>query len=113
MKRTSKLLACAITILIISVAVPAQAQAKVPKWLPENGNWMVESNINKPLHYVIYFYTNEGEVIYKETLVGLKLRLEKRTVKMRLKKVLESALTAWNQNKQLAEEQQWVVKKFR
>src|SRR5687768_8686567 len=113
MKATSKLLACAITILSISSALSSHAQARIPKWIPENGNWMVESNINNPLHSIIYFYTNEGQVIYKETLDGLKLRLEKRKVKMRLKKVLETALTAWNQNKQLAEEQQWVASRFR
>ena len=111
MTTTSKFFACVIALLSFSTAITAQA--KIPKWLPENGNWMVETNINKPLHSVIYFYTNEGEVIYKETLDGLRLRLEKRKVKMRLKKVLESALTAWKQNKKLAEEQQLVVSKFR
>ena len=113
MKTTSKLLACAIAMFFITVAITSQAQSKLPKWLPENGNWMVETNINKPLHCIIYFYTNEGEVIYKETLDGLKLNLEKRKVKMHLKKVLETALVTWNKNKQLAGEQQWVVSRFK
>ena len=113
MKTTFKLLTCAIALLVMSSTSSAQAQAKLPKWLPESGNWMVETNVNKPLHSIIYFYTNEGEVIYKETLDGIKLNLEKRKVKMRLKRVLETALVAWNKNKQLAEEQQWVVSRFK
>jgi hypothetical protein len=113
MKSTSKLLTCTIAMLFMTISIYSQAQSKLPKWLPENGNWMVETNINKPLHCIIYFYTNEGEVIYKETLDGFKLNLEKRKVKMRLKRVLETALTAWKKNKQLAEEQQWVVSRFK
>ena len=113
MKKTAKLIVFCMALFCISGTTIAQKQAKTPRWIPENGNWMVETNIHKPLYSVIYFYTNEGEVIYKETLEGMKLNLDKKKVRMRLKKVLDAALVSWNKNRQLAEEQSWVVNTFR
>jgi hypothetical protein len=113
MKTTAKLFMCCVAFFLVSNSTLAQKHSKAPRWLPENGNWMVETNIHKPLYSVIYFYTNEGEIIYKETLEGMKLNLDKKKVKMRLKKVLDAALVAWYKNKALVEEQSWVVNSFR
>jgi hypothetical protein len=112
MKSIAKLIAIVICVFVFSGSSFAQ-QKKIPKWVPEQGNWMVESNIKNPLHSVIYFYTNEGVVIYKETIDGMKLDLNKKKVKMRLKKVLGEALIAWDKNKRLLEEQEWVVSFFK
>lgn len=113
MKPFAKVLACLLPLLFVYLFGFSCQQTRIPKWLPDQGNWMVESNIKSPLHSVIYFYTNDGIVIYKETIDGIHLDVTKKKVKMRLKKVLAEALVAWNQNKQVLEEQEWLVCLFK
>jgi hypothetical protein len=70
-----------------------------PAWVSEKGYWVVESNINTPLDHVVSFYDNDNTLIYKETLQGVKINPEKRKVKMKLKKILESAVLAFETKK--------------
>lgn len=83
---------------LISIGLFAQQpfqqerRPKFPGWVSEKGYWVVESNIHSPLDHVVSFYTNDNQLIYKETLTGVKLNPEKRKVKMKLKKILESAI---------------------
>ncbi len=81
--------------------VPSQQERrpKFPDWVSDKGYWVVESNIHSPLDHIITFYNNENELLYKETITGVKLNPEKRKVKMKLKKVLESAVLAWEKKK--------------
>ena len=67
---------------------------KFPRWVSDKGYWVVESNINSPLNHIVRFYNNDNELLYKETLAGVKLNPDKRKVKMKLKKVLESSVLA-------------------
>ena len=70
-----------------------------PSWVSEKGYWVVESNIHSPLNHVVSFYTNDNQLIYKETLTDIKLNPEKRKVKLKLKKILESAVLAQENKK--------------
>lgn len=81
--------------------IPSQQdrRPKFPSWVSDKGYWVVESNIHSPLHHVIRFYNNDNELLYKETLTGIKLDPEKRKVKMKLKKILESTVLAWKKKK--------------
>ena len=63
---------------------------RIPKWYSEKGYWVVESNIHSPLEHIVRFYNNDNVLLYKETLTNTRLNPEKRSVKMKLKKVLES-----------------------
>jgi len=74
-----------------------------PAWLPEYGYWVVESNIKTPKHSIVYFYSDDDTLIYKEELEGVKLNPKKEKTKMKLKKLLESALWAWNAKKPINE----------
>ena len=71
-----------------------ERRPKFPGWVSEKGYWVIESNVHSPLTHVVSFYTNDNQLIYKETLTGVKLNPEKRKVKLKLKKVLESAVLA-------------------
>ena len=74
-----------------------------PAWIPENGYWVVESNVKTPKHAIVYFYSDDNIMIYKEEIEGIKLNLKKEKTKMKLKKLLESALWAWEAKKPINE----------
>jgi len=76
-----------------------ERRPKFPDWVSEKGYWVIESNINSPLNQIVTFYNNDNELLYKETMTGVKLNPEKRSVKMKLKKVLESSVLAWEKKK--------------
>ncbi len=81
---------------------------KFPRWVSDKGYWVVESNINSPMDHIIRFYTTDNVLVYKETLKGVKLNAERSKVKMKLKKILESSVLAWEKRKQGSEELAWV-----
>ena len=81
---------------------------KFPRWVSDKGYWVVESNINSPTDHIIRFYNTDNVLVYKETLKGVKLNAERSKVKMKLKKILESSVLAWEKRKQGSEELAWV-----
>ncbi|RYG53654.1 MAG: hypothetical protein EOO01_03795 [Chitinophagaceae bacterium] len=81
-----------------------QSDNPVPKWVSEKGYWIVEGNVKTPRNHTIRFYTNENILVYQESLTGIKLNVNKRKVKMKLKQVLESSVTAWETKKQQQQE---------
>jgi hypothetical protein len=78
----------------------SQTSNKNPNWVSKNGYWVIESNTKDKYNHVIWFYNNDAVVVYKETVSGTKLKHTKRKVRMKLKKILDSAvLTFENSNK--------------
>ena len=77
---------------------------KVPAWVCDNGYWIVETNRHQLKSNIVYFYNNNNELLYKEHVEGMVLRLNKRRVKMNLKKVLDQSLTAYEQKRSLENE---------
>ena len=51
------------------------------------------------MNHIIRFYNNDNELLYKETITGVKMKAGKRKVKMKLKKVLEASVQAWEKKK--------------
>jgi len=97
-------------IVLVTIFASANAQggtsetaAPKPAWLPEYGYWVVESNVKTPKHSIVYFYTDDNTLIYKEEVDGIKLKPNKEKTKMKLKKLLDSALWAWNAKKPINE----------
>jgi len=80
--------------ILLSTAVFGQ-EAKMPRWVSEKGYWVIESNINNRNNHIIWFYNNDDQLVYKETLSSVKLNPNKRRVRLKLKAVLESAVWAW------------------
>ncbi len=67
-------------------------QPTIPAWVSGKGYWMVESNIHHPKHACIYFYTSNNVLVYKETIEGVNLHLNKPATKMKLKQALETII---------------------
>jgi len=88
------------TLLLLSAGLVLFAQDEnapntsptTPSWVSEKGYWVVESNIHQPKQARIYFYTSNNVLVYKETIEGVKLRLNKYATKMKLKQVLEKVI---------------------
>ena len=86
----------------ISIAAFSQDQDHVyspvtPKWVSEKGFWQIESNKNTPENSIIYFFNNDGTLVYKERIEGQVINIKKRKVLMTLKKVLEESVVAYEE----------------
>jgi hypothetical protein len=103
------------TCLMLWLATNLQAQSdyeqekpSVPKWVSDKGYWVVENNKKTPKESTVFFYNNEHMLVYKEEIRDQKLKLNKKKTLLRLKSVLEEAVTSYasgnwtNQNSLLA-----------
>ena len=93
---------------IIATASNAQEQQQTSKapWVSDKGYWNTESNIHDPLNHIIRFYTNDGQLFHTEKLSGVKLDINKRKTKMKLKKALEQTMELYSKQeppKQISE----------
>jgi hypothetical protein len=111
MKSLLKILSVLVVLAIVHLPATAQDEAlnKIPRWTPDEGYWVAQTNVNEPQQCTIFFYTDNHELIYKETIEGVKLDLQTRRVKMRLKKVLATSLQAWHEQKQVKENEGLVI----
>src|SRR5688572_5791092 len=100
------LIAC----LVIQAAAFAQHSPRVaPDWVSEKGWWVIESNIHTPKQHIFYFYNNDGVLVYKEKIEGLRINASKRTTRLQLKQVLEASVLAWEKQHQLKENEALLV----
>jgi hypothetical protein len=96
--------------LVMQTTLFAQDKPRVaPEWVSEKGWWMVESNIHAPKKHIVYFYNNDGVLVYKEKIEGLRIRPARKATKMQLKQALETAVLAWEGKQQLKEEEALVA----
>ena len=103
MRQKLKSVLSLIILALISIGSLAQLQRKtqpsIPKWVSDKGYWIIESNIHTPLDHIVSFYNNDHVLLYQEALTGVRLNPEKRKAKMKLKKLLEAAVFAWERKK--------------
>ncbi len=93
--------------IVISIGLFAQlasiklkkGRPDLPAWVSDMGYWVVESSLHQPRTHTVLFYSNNNELMYKEKLEGMKLNIEKRKVKMKLKQALETSAIAWQRSK--------------
>ena len=98
----------------IQAAIFAQDKPRnAPEWVSEKGWWVVESNIHAPKQHIVYFYNNDGVLVYKEKIDGLRINPSKKITKMQLKQVLETTVLAWENQHQLKENEALVVNSLR
>jgi len=112
MKQKTKTWVAAIALSFFSFCSFAQEETVVtaaPRWVSDKGYWVVESNIHSPLNHIVWFYNNDNVLIYKEAVTGIKLNEAKRKIKMKLKKVLEASVTAWEQKRVMEENKDYVA----
>jgi hypothetical protein len=112
MKQEIKTWVAAIALSLFSLSSFAQEETTTttaPRWVSDKGYWVVEGNIHTPLNHTVWFYNNDNVLIYKETVTGIKLNPAKRKVKMKLKKVLETSVIAWEQKRPVEENKHYVA----
>jgi len=106
MKQITKTMTGFLFLLMISGTINSQEQDHTPPWVSDKGFWTTESNIHDPLDHIIRFYTNDGRLFHTEKLSGVKLDVDKRKTKMKLKKALEQTMELYSKQepaKQISE----------
>ncbi|WP_205513446.1 hypothetical protein [Longitalea arenae] len=87
--------------LLGHIALPAQDKKPVPPaWASDKGWWVVQSNIHTPKQNIVYYYNNEGVLVYKVKVEGKRLDPAKKRIRMQLKQVLEASVLAWEKQHQ-------------
>lgn len=101
------------TFFLCSIVAVAQQQKRPVPGVSDNGYWVVESNVKTPKTNIIHFYTNNNELVYRETLEGVRLNTNRKKVRIKLQQVLETSLIAWQQNKKVAADMGYVKIKLK
>jgi hypothetical protein len=109
-----KLLVTLLLGLVMQATLFAQNKPRTdPEWVSEKGWWVIESNIHAPKKHIVYFYNNDGVLVYKEKIEGLRIRPAKKATRMQLKQVLETTVQAWEKEHLLMENEALVVNSLR
>ena len=92
-----RLVITCMTFWLSATAMAQQEEEKppVPKWVSNQGYWVVESNKKTPKEATVFFYNTDHVLVYKEEIKGQKLKLNKKKTLVRLKAVLEEAVVSY------------------
>jgi hypothetical protein len=107
-----------LTTIIVFVALfqfstfKANGQFK-KSYIPDNGYWVLVSNIHVKKVTTVQFYNLEHQLIYEEVIKDQKMDLKRVKTLRCLKKGLETALLAWNQQKKAIYNKDWVAMNFK
>lgn len=103
----------AIATLTLTFTSSSQAQTKSKNTATiQTGFWVVESNIRSPKNSVVYFYNEGKELVYKESITGKRININRNKIRNQLNMVLEQSLLSWNKEKTMKENQQWLATKL-
>ncbi len=107
-----QLLVTLITSLLFQASIFAQSKG-APQGVSEKGWWVIESNIHTPKKNIVYFYNNDGTLVYKEKIDGIRINPARKTTRLQLKQVLESAVVTWEKEHQVTEDKALVANSLR
>ena len=109
MKQHVRIITVAMAFCLFSFYAFAQQNrsGKTPSWIPDRGYWVVENKIGNPHQHTIRFYDSGGQLIYTESVNGVRLNTSKRKTKMKLRKALDLSLLAWDKNKKPGENEDY------
>ena len=96
-------------LLMIAGTINSQEQDHTVPWVSDKGYWIIESNIHDPLDHIIRFYTNDGRLFHTEKLSGIKLDVDKRKTKMKLKKALEQTMELYSKQESAKQISEYLV----
>lgn len=102
---------CVVAIFQLSLSA-AKAQTRTA-CIPKDGYWVLVSNLNIKKVTTVQFYTNEHQLIYEEVVRNHKMDLKRLKTLRCLKRGLDSALVAWNNQKQALYNKDWVAVNLR
>lgn len=83
-----------VLLVMISMAAAAQNKSKRP-CMPDNGYWVIESNIHTPRQSTVHFYSANHVLIHSEEITGRKLNVRRKKVVASLNAALDQSLLAW------------------
>ena len=69
------------------------------------GYWVIQNHIKSSKQSVVYFYSPDHQLMYRETVTGKKIRLNPKTIR-RLNKVLHQTQLTWQKDKMVKENEQ-------
>jgi hypothetical protein len=96
--------------LLHQLEVHAQSRAEC---VPKSGYWVLIGNVKIKKTATVQFFTDEHQLIYEEVVRNHKMDLRRLKTVRCLKRGLDSALTAWNQQKQPIFNKGWVAVNLR
>lgn len=99
-----------VTLFILSGASQLQAQKREP--MPDNATWQLVSNINNKSTVTVQFYTNDGILMYEETLHNVKLNIQKKKTVRKLNAVLKQVHSNWVINRSKTAETDLIARKL-
>jgi len=88
--------------LLIFLFTICRAQAgnepspRVPSWISQIGYWVIKSNLDTPDSSTVFFYRNDGVLVYEEPVSGKCINIKKRRTLKLLKSVLDKSVMTWN-----------------
>lgn len=113
MAKTFLIVLLSVYLLLLTFIASAQpASPKLPRWVTDKGFWVVESNLHTPKQSTVFFYTNDGVLVYKEAVVGRRINVQRKHTRIHLTSVLEQSVRAWEKNQALQENQQWLARRL-
>jgi hypothetical protein len=95
MKKTFLLLQL---VAIIFFCSSATAQDRKPVSEPY---WVVESNVKTPRHSVVHFYNSDNVLMYKETIDGKRVNINRPKTRRRLNDALKQVTLVWQKDNQM------------
>ena len=110
MKSVTKVIIGFLSLFMIATAASSQELKTVtPPWVSEKGYWNAESNVHDPLNHIIRFYNNDGKLFHTQKLSGVKLNVDKRKTKMKLRKALEETIALYSKQESPKQISDYVV----
>ncbi len=82
-------------LLLLFSTMAASAQTKKQP-MPAEGFWVIENNVKSPKESTVFFYNQDQTLIYKESISGKKLNVNRKKIVRRLNNALTQSLIAWN-----------------
>jgi len=102
------LAAFSIAVLLNVSALKTKAQSRAA-CVPKNGYWVLISNKNVKNITTVQFYNTANQIIYEEEVRNQKMNINRLNTLRSLKRGLDSALVAWNLQKQALYNKNWIA----
>jgi hypothetical protein len=83
---------CSFITIFIVVLTTASAQDLTSR---QDSYWVIESNLFTPRNSIVYFYNAENQLMYKQTVSGKKLNVNRALVRKKLNDMLNEVNTVW------------------
>jgi hypothetical protein len=94
---------------IIFLNSAASAQKLMPSPEP---CWIIESNVRTPKQSIVYFYSTNHVMMYKEIIEGNRLNINRPRIRKVLNATLKEVTLAWKQKRQIIKGELSGIRKF-